>query len=102
MINENEMVRKAMSMLLHHRCNGLLVVNDSGKLTGVISVQDFAGATVPKQYRDNIFMVSAMYRQVFFAERVVELKDDKVKSVMRRDFVRVTKDTNIMAITTDF
>lgn len=114
-VSQDMKVVDAVKELLHHKFNALLVVNSSTgstsslqassgqkKLVGVLSLQDIAAATVPEEFRENIFMAHAMYRRGFFAERVKEIKNKPVKEIMRTDFVTVRLDTNIMAVTADF
>lgn len=101
-INENESIKTALQKLIEQRFNDYIVVNDKDVMVGILSLQDIAGATVPKQFRDNIRIASAMYRKGFFKERCELIKDRKVKDLMRRDFIQVSLEDNIMSITADF
>lgn len=92
----------ALKELIRDDVNGLIVLNNSKKVVGVLSLQDIAAATVPRQFRKNIGMAAAMYRKGFFTEMCQSIKDKTVKEIMRKDFVSVTLEDNIMAITADF
>lgn len=87
---------------MEHRVNGLVVINGQNQVKGIVSLQDIAAATIPRQFRHNIRMAAAMYRPGFFTEMCQQLKDKPVSSVMRREFVTVSLDDNIMAVTADF
>ncbi len=91
-----------MKELVEHRVNGLVVINGQKQVKGIVSLQDIAAATIPRQFRHNIRMAAAMYRPGFFTEMCQQLKDKPVSSVMRREFVTVSLDDNIMAVTADF
>ena len=101
-IKEDTTIKNALSLLIKNEYNSFIVVDKNEKVVGVLSLQDIAGATVPDEFKDNIQMASAMYRMGYFSERSQEIKDKKVKDIMRRNFVWVDLETNIMAITADF
>jgi len=71
-------------------------------VVGVLSLQDIAAATVPTQFKNNINMVAAMYKKGFFTEMCQQIKHKTAKALMRKNFVSVGLDDNIMAITADF
>lgn len=95
-------VGEVITYLLQEDINGLIVLDQKGKVKGIISLQDIAGATVPRQFRQNVRMAAAMYRQGFFAEICQQLKDKPVTSIMRKEFISVSLEDNIMAVTADF
>ena len=96
-------VVEALQVILKKRINGLVVVDEnSGKVRGVLSVQDIAAATVPRQFRKNLGMAAAMYKKGFFHEMCAEIRDLPVTKIMRKDFEWVSLDDNIMAITAEF
>jgi predicted transcriptional regulator len=95
-------VVEAITKLRSDHVNGLIILNQDGKIAGVLSVQDIAAATVPRQFRKNVRMAAAMYIPGFFAEMCHSIKDKKVSKIMRRDFVSVSLSDNIMAVTADF
>lgn len=101
-INENLMVKDAVEKLLKEEFNEFIVVSDSNKVVGILSLQDIAAATVPQEFRKNISMAAAMYRQGFFHEICNEIKNKNIKEIMRTEFVRVSLSDNIMTITADF
>lgn len=101
-ISKDARIIDAVEELLKDEVNALVVVDKHKKPVGVLSLQDIAAATVPRQFRKNIRMAAAMYKRGFFTEMCQELKDKPVTDVMRKEFVAVSLDDNIMAITADF
>ena len=101
-ITSETTIARAIKLMLDLDVNGFVVVNDSGNVVGVLAIQDIAGATIPRQFRENLGMAAAMYRKGFFHEMCQELRAKPVTTVMRRNFVKVNLHTNIMAVTADF
>lgn len=95
-------IREAVTELIATKYNAFVVVDNSNNIVGVLSLQDIAGATVPPEFKNNVTMASAMYRHGYFQERCREIQDMLVKDVMRTNFISVSLDDNIMAITADF
>jgi len=95
-------IKQAIDELMHDEVNALVVVDDKQKVLGILSLQDIAAATVPLQFRKNVRMAAAMYRRGFFTEMCQQLKDQLVSRVMRKEFISVGLDDNIMAVTADF
>lgn len=101
-INENLEVKDAVERLLKEEFNEFIVINDLNKVVGILSLQDIAAVTVPQEFRNNINMAAAMYRQGFFSEICNEIKNKKIKEIMRTEFVKVALNDNIMMIAADF
>ncbi len=101
-IYDKRTVVDALKELIENEVNGLIVLGDDKQVVGVLSLQDIAAATVPPQFRKNIGMAAAMYRKGFFSEMCQAIKDKPVKEIMRKDFVQVSLEDNIMAVTADF
>lgn len=95
-------VLEAVEDLLHDEVNALIIVDAQKKVKGVVSLQDIAAATIPRQFRKNIRMAAAMYKRGFFSEMCQEIKNHSVTEVMRREFVSVSLEDNIMAVIADF
>lgn len=95
-------VLDALETLIKKKINALVILNASNKVVGVLSLQDIAAATVPPQFRKNIRMAAAMYKKGFFTEMCQSIKDKSVKQIMRKNFVKVSLNDNIMAVTADF
>ena len=93
---------EALETFVRERINALVILNDKQKVVGVLSLQDIASATVPQQFRKNIRMAAAMYKMGFFTELGHAIKDIPVRSIMRKNFVKVSLSDNIMAVTADF
>jgi len=101
-IRMDKTIRDAVTELISTKYNAFIVVDKNDKVVGVLSLQDIAGATIPPEFKDNIAMASAMYRQGFFHEMCREIENLLVKDIMRTNFVSVSLNDNIMAITADF
>lgn len=101
-ISANVTVKEALQEFINDKINGLIVVDGNRKVIGVLSIQDIAAATLPWQFRKNINMAAAMYRKGFFHELCAEIADDPVKKHMRKNFVSVSLEDNIMAVIADF
>ncbi|NTV31218.1 CBS domain-containing protein [candidate division WWE3 bacterium] len=95
-------ISDAIAELMKDEVNALVILNDNGKVIGVLSLQDIAAATVPRQFRENIRMAAAMYKPGFFTEMCNQLKDVKISKVMRHEYISVGFNDNIMAVTADF
>jgi CBS domain-containing protein len=101
-ISSETTVVEAVELLIKERVNGLVVVDKDGRVKGIVSLQDIAAATIPRQFKQNIKMAAAMYKVGFFTEMCQQIKNKPVTAVMRKEFVSVTVKDNIMAVTADF
>ncbi len=96
-------VSEAMRVIMKKKINGLVVTDETtGKVRGVLSIQDIAAATVPRQFRNNLGMAAAMYKKGFFHEMCAEIQNHPVTKIMRKNFETVSLEDNIMAITAEF
>jgi len=101
-ILETVSILEAVQTLLHDEVNALIIVNKHNNVTGVLSLQDIAAATVPRQFKKNVRMAAAMYKRGFFTEMCQQIKDQPVSKIMRTEFISVDLHDNIMSITADF
>lgn len=101
-ISVDKTIKEAVTELISTKYNAFIVVDENNKVVGVLSLQDIAGATVPPEFKDNIAMASAMYRQGFFHEMCKKIENLSVRDIMRTNFISVSLSDNIMAITADF
>ena len=101
-IRMDKTIKEAVAELISTKYNAFIVVDNDENVVGVLSLQDIAGATVPPEFKNNVTMASAMYRQGFFQETCREIENLLVKDIMRTNFVSVSLHDNIMAITADF
>ncbi|MFZ1721368.1 MAG: CBS domain-containing protein [Microgenomates group bacterium] len=101
-IDQSTTVLDALKTFIKKRINGLIVVDEHDHVVGVLSIQDIAAATIPRQFRQNIQMAAAMYRKGFFSENCEDIKNNSVRTVMRKNFTAVNLEDNIMAVTADF
>lgn len=82
--------------------NGYVVIDEDGAVIGVVSLQDIARAIVPQEFKDNPAMALAMYKEHFFHDLCHDLESRPVREVMRKKFLTVGLETNILAILADF
>lgn len=101
-VPDTQTVEEALDVLVKLRVNAVIVVNENKKVVGVLSLQDIAAATVPRQFKKNVRMAAAMYKKGFFTSMCQDLREKSVKTIMRKNFVSVTTQDNIMAVTADF
>ncbi len=97
-------VRESLKVIVNKKINGLIVldVKNPRKVVGVLSVQDIAGATVPRQFRKNLGIAAALYKKGFFHEMCADIQDQPVTKIMRKDFEWVSLEDHIMSVTAEF
>ncbi len=101
-ISSSVTIKEALQELIANKINGLIVVDGNRTVVGVLSIQDIAAATLPRQFRTNINMAAAMYRKGFFHEQCADIADQPIKKFMRKSFVSVSLHDNILAVIADF
>lgn len=94
-------IEDLIKKMVEKKCNGFVVVEDE-KPVGVISMQDIAAAVVPEEFVENPKIAKAMYKHGFFDERVLEIKNNPVSSVMRKEFQAIDITDNTLHILADF
>jgi predicted transcriptional regulator len=92
----------ALKKMSAEDCNSLCVLDVEGRLSGIITLQDIAGGTVPIEFVENSSMGEAMYKEGFFTEQSKALANKPIKNIMRKEFITATPETNILTITADF
>lgn len=102
LIQEDITIKEALEMFVHQHFNGVLVVDKNDKMVGILSLQDIAAAVVPPDFQQHTELANALYKPNFFREMCQEIMHKKVKEIMRKDFVTVTRDTSVMEIAADF
>ena len=101
-VSPDETIIKVVRRMLRDDVNGYVVVDASKKVVGVVSLQDIAGAIVPQEFKDNPRIALAMYKKSFFHDLCHGLEQQPVRSIMRKKFLTVDLETNILAILADF
>jgi predicted transcriptional regulator len=101
-IQENSTIEEAMKELKNKDFNGLLVLNSTGRITGVLSMQDIAAAIVPKQMVDNLSLAHGMMQNGFFQEQCRAIKDRPVKEFMRTEYLPVEPNSSVMEVAAEF
>lgn len=94
-------IKEAMETLIKDDSNGLIVV-DGDKIVGILAIQDIAGATIPKGFKENVSLASSMFKKGMFSEICKDLAKKKVRDLMRTDFLSVKLDSNIFSVMSDF
>lgn len=100
-ISPDKTLKEAIQQLVDEKTNGL-IVTEANKVVGVLALQDIAGATLPNEFRENVNLASAMFKEGMFKEACMSLAGNKVRDLMRTDFMSVNLKTNIMAVMADF
>ncbi len=101
-VEENATVKEVIAELLKDDVNGSIVLNSHGHVTGIISLQDIAAATVPAEMREHSTFAAALFKEGLFTEMSQEIANEPIKTLMRKNFMKVTLQTNILEITVDF
>lgn len=95
-------VRQAIDLMDDEENNGYIVADEQKHVLGILSIQDIAAGTIPKQFLRDVSIAKAMYKKGFFHSMCEEIADKPVTAIMRKDFTTVTLEDNIMAIIADF
>lgn len=95
-------VREALLALHAGHSNGSVVLDDQGKIVGIFTIQDIAGAIVPPEYSGESKLAAALYVEWYVEEQLHVLADREIREIMRRDFVVVEAEDNLLAIMADF
>ena len=98
----NTTVQESLKRMMDEQINAFIVVDANEHVVGILSLQDIAAATVPEEFQHNSGMAKAMYVQGFFHQICQNLKDRPISEVMRKKFITVDLQTNILAIMSDF
>lgn len=101
-ISEDLPVIEAIRLLEQRHANAFVVLNAEGDIAGILSIQDIAAATVPIEFREHVEIATAMYKKGLFVEMCEEIKNKKISEIMRRKFVTVDLNSNIMVVMSDF
>lgn len=101
-IQDTLTVKEALEFLITKQFNGVLVLDKKNHLVGVLSLQDIAASIVPPEMVENINLAQALYKPEFFKERCQEIKNIKVKDIMRTTYKTVGLDTNLMEVAADY
>lgn len=95
-------VKEALVAMDAGNSNGAVVLDDKGSVIGILTIQDLAGAVVPPEYVDDSKMAAALYVEWYVEEQIKALADRPIDSIMRRNFVTVDADDNVLAVMVDF
>ncbi len=101
-IESSKTVKDAISLMEEKGISALPVLNNKGKVLGIVTLQDIAGAIVPDEFEKNPSMSLAMDKPDFFDEMCKKVGQQKVEKIMRKDFLKVKLDSPIMTVFADF
>lgn len=91
-------VGEVVNLLYQEECNASIVLDEHGNVVGVLAIQDIAKAILPDEFENNIEMAIGMYTKGFFHRLCNEIKNMKVKDIMRTNYRIVNLNTNILAV----
>lgn len=74
-------MKEAVEAMIHHRTNGLLIVNTEGRLAGILSGWDVISFIVP-DYLEKDLHLASFEDQDLFEARIHELKNANVTEFM--------------------
>lgn len=97
LIREDATMREAVERMISDQTNSLLVVDDSGALTGEVSVSDILDAVVP-EYLDGDSIAAHFASEEMFKEAVHEAENKPVSEFMSVDIDPVRGDDGLMAV----
>lgn len=96
-ISENASFGEALDLMLNKHTNTLLVVDDDGKLSGELSVNDLFDAIVPFSM-DGDDATELLKDEKAFIKSVKEARDTPVFDFMSSDFTTVKPDDSILEV----
>ncbi|MCA9366157.1 CBS domain-containing protein [Candidatus Kaiserbacteria bacterium] len=96
-ISEEASFREALAAMVGQKTNTLLVVDESGSLTGEVTVADLMDAIVP-EYLDGDNIAANFATEDMFEQAVLDASEQQVKFFMSHDFSVVELDDGLMAI----
>ncbi len=91
-------IKEVVANMVHHNHNSFLVVDESNKPVGYISIQDIAKAIVPPEFVTNPAIAKAMYKENFLHDLCDEMVNESISSIMKKDLLIIDHDENIMAV----
>lgn len=100
-LDRNQMVRDALKVVAAHRLHDLPVVDDAGRVVGMLSTFDLLRQALPS------YIASGDLKDVSFApdlsttyQRLEEMGIRPVSEVMTTDFERVSPETSVLEAAT--
>lgn len=95
-------VKEALVAMHEGHSNGSVVLDDSGTIVGILTIQDLAGAVVPPEFSSDSKLAAALYREGYVEEQIQAIATRPIAQIMRREFVTVEVEDNLLAIMADF
>lgn len=91
--------REALSLLINHNTNGLVVVDQSNKIRGILSSWDLIQYIVP-DYLEEDKHLAPFEAPSTFADRILEVLDDPITNFMTEHVHTVKPETSLMSAAT--
>ncbi|HWZ65961.1 MAG TPA: CBS domain-containing protein [Patescibacteria group bacterium] len=101
-IHEGATAKEALSQMIKGDFNSFIVVDKEEMIVGVISVADIAAATVPIELQEHVNLAQSMVKPGFFEQGCQDAAIMLVKDIMRKEFIAVHPDADIMHIAAAF
>lgn len=101
-IKDGASIEDAIKLLVELESNGLLVVDAEDHVIGIFSLQDVAAAVVPAEMVENTNLAGALYTEGFFHEQCKKMHGKNVNDIMRKSFLTVTPEDNVMKVAAEF
>lgn len=98
-ITEKASFEDAVRLMVERQTNSLLVVDDTGKLVGEVSVTDLLDAIVP-EYLDGDNIAAHFATAAMFEEAIGDAAGQSVELFMDREVKSVSETEGIMSIAT--
>jgi CBS domain-containing protein len=101
MLRQDQIVKEALKIVAAHRLHDLPVVNEDGRIVGMLSTFDLLRQALPR------YIVSGDLKDVAFAadlastyQRLEAIGARPVQEVMTTDFERISPDTPLLEVAT--
>src|SRR5258708_1201238 len=101
-VHQDVLVKQALSRMIKGDFKSFIVVDGADAIVGVISIADIAAATVPIELQESVSLAQSMTKTGFFKQGCEEVAAMPVKDIMRKEFVTVHPDADIMEIAAAF
>lgn len=97
LISEGASFKEALAKMVQEKTNTLLVIDESGVLTGEVSVSDLLDAIVP-EYLDGDGIAANFATEEMFEEAVTDTAEKMVSLFMSTDYDAVKTTDGLMSI----
>lgn len=99
-IHADATFQELVSLFHGKKIDGVCVVEDGNKLVGVITLFELLGAFLPA-YVSLKEELAHLIHESYFEEKCKELKHQPVRSLMRKDVIRIKEEENLIGVMAD-